>query len=71
MICKMSTKILKNIIQEKKRKALIVFDDMVVDMINNEKLNPIVTELLIRGRKLNISIVFITQSYIKVPKDVR
>ena len=71
MICKMSTKILKNIIQEKKRKALIVFDDMIVDMINNKKLNPIVTELLIRGRKLNISIVFITQSYIKVPKDVR
>ena len=40
-------------------------------MINNKKLNPIVTEFLIRGRKLNISIVFITQSYFKVPKDVR
>ena len=40
-------------------------------MINNKKLNPIVTELFIRGRKLNISIVFITQSYFKVPKDVR
>ena len=40
-------------------------------MINNNKLNPIVTELLIRGRKLNISVVFITQSYFKVPKDVR
>ena len=40
-------------------------------MINNEKLNPVVTELFIRGRKLNISIVFITQSYFKVPKDVR
>ena len=40
-------------------------------MINNNKLNPIVTELFIRGRKLNISIVFITQSYFKVPKDVR
>ena len=39
-------------------------------MINNNKLNPIVTELFIRGRKLNISIVFITQSYFKVPKDV-
>ena len=38
---------------------------------NNNKLNPIVTELFIRGRKLNISIVFITQSYFKVPKDVR
>ena len=40
-------------------------------MVNNNKLNPIVTELFIRGRKLNISIVFITQSYFKVPKDVR
>ena len=55
----------------KKRKILIAFDDMIADMINNNKLNPIVTELFIRGRKLNISIVFITQSYFKVPKDVR
>ena len=58
----------------KKRKVFfddIVFDDMIDDMINNNKLNPIVTELFIRGRKLNISIVFITQSYFKVPKDVR
>ena len=55
----------------KKRKILIVFDDMIADMINNNKLNPIVTELFIRGRKLNISIVFITQSYFKAPKDVR
>ena len=55
----------------KKPKVLIVFDDMIADMINNNKLNPIVTELFIRGRKLNISIVFITQSYFKVPKDVR
>ena len=47
----------------KKRKVLIVFDDMIADMINNNKLNPIVNELFIRGRKLNISIVFITQSY--------
>ena len=44
---------------------------MIVDMINNKKLNSIVTELFIRGRKLNISLVFITQSYFKVPKDVR
>ena len=55
----------------KKRKVLIVFDDMIADMINNNKLNPVVTELFIRGRKLNISLVFITQSYFKVPKDVR
>ena len=55
----------------KKRKVLIVFDDMIADMINNTKLNPVVTELFIRSRKLNTSIVFITQSYFKVPKDVR
>ena len=56
---------------DRKRKVLIVFDDMIADMINNEKLNSIVTELIIRGRKLNISMVFITQSYFKVRKDVR
>ena len=55
----------------KNGKVLIVFDDMIADMINNRKLNSIVTELFIRGRKLNISIAFITQSYFKVPKDVR
>ena len=55
----------------RERKILIVFDDMIADMINNKKLNPIVTELFVRGRKLNISIVFITQSYFKVPKGVR
>ena len=50
----------------KKRKILIVFDDITVDMLSNKKLNPIVTELFIRGRKLNISLVFITQSYLTV-----
>ena len=50
---------------------LIVFDDVIADMIHNKKLNSIVTKLFIRGRKLNISLVFITQSYFKVPKDVR
>ena len=54
----------------KKRKILIVFDDMIADMINNNKLNPVLPELFIRGRKLKISIVFITKSYFKVPKDV-
>ena len=44
---------------------------MIADMIDNKKLNSIVSELFIRGRKLNISLVFITQSYFKVPKDVR
>ena len=55
----------------KKRKVLTAFYDLIADMINNKKLSPVVTELFIRGRKLNISIVFITQSYLKVPKDVR
>ena len=55
----------------KNRKVLILFDDMIADMINNKKLNPTVTELFIRGRKFNISIVFTTQSYFKVLKDVR
>ena len=50
---------------------LIVFDDMIADMINNKKLNLIITELFIRDRKLNISLVFITQSYFKVTKDVK
>ena len=70
MICKMFTKLITNK-ADKERKILIVFDDMIADMINNKKLNSIVTELFIRGRKLNISLVFITQSYFKVPKDVR
>ena len=55
----------------KENKILIVFDDMIVDMIHNKKLNSTVTESFIRGRKLNISLAFITQSYFKVPKDVR
>ena len=55
----------------KENEILIVFDNMTADMINNKKLNSIVTELFIRGRKLNISLIFITQSYLKVPKDVR
>ena len=46
----------------KKRKILIVFGDMIADMLSNKKLNPIVTKLFVRGRKLNISLVFITQS---------
>ena len=56
---------------DKGNKILIVLDDMIADMIQNKKLNSIVTELFIRGRKINISLVFITQSYFKVPKDVR
>ena len=56
---------------DKENKILIVFDDMIADMINNKNLSSIVNELFIRGRKPNISLVFITQSYFKVPKDVR
>ena len=56
---------------DKENKTLIVFDDMFADMIHKEKLDSMVTELFIRGRKLNISLVFITESYFKVPKDVR
>ena len=57
--------------QGKISKVLKVFDDMIADMINNKKLNPIVIELFIRGRKLKIYIVFVTQSYFKVPNDIR
>ena len=55
----------------KKRKILIVFDDMIADMLSNKKPNPIVTELFIRGRKINISLVLITQFYFAVPKNIR
>ena len=46
--------------EDKERKILIVFNDMIVDMINNKKPNSIATKLFIRGRKLNISLLFIT-----------
>ena len=55
----------------KKRKILIVFDDMIADMIDKKRLTPVVTECFIRGRKLNISIAFITKSHFQLPKDVR
>ena len=53
----------KHTTQTKKRKILIAFDNTIADMLSNKKFNPVVIELLIRGRKLNISLVFITQSY--------
>ena len=55
----------------KKRRVLIVFDDMIVDMESNKKFGPIVTELFLRGQKLNISLVFISQYYFKVNKTIR
>ena len=55
----------------RKRKILIVFDDMIADIMTNKKFQSLIKELFIRCRKLNISLVFITQSYFSVPKDVR
>ena len=54
-----------------KKKVLIVFDDMIADIMANKKFQIIIKELFIRCRKINISLVFITQSYSSVPKDVR
>ena len=71
MIWTISIKNIEEYNPDKQRKILIVFDDMVADMLSNKKLNPIVTELFIRRRKLNISLVFITQSYFAVPKNIR
>ena len=50
---------------------MIVFDNMITEIIKNEKLNSVVTELFIGGRKINIFLIFITQSYFKVAKDFR
>ena len=55
----------------RKRKILIVFDDMIADITTNRRFQALIRELFIRCRKLNISLVFITQSYFSVPKDVR
>ena len=56
---------------KRKRKVLIVFDDMIADIMTNKRFQAIITELFIRCRKLNISLVFITQSYFSVPKEFR
>ena len=55
----------------KNKKILIVFDDMIADTLSKKKLDLVVTELFIRGRKLNITLIFITQSYFAVPKNIR
>ena len=55
----------------RKRKKLIVFDDMIADIIGNKTFQVIIKELFLRCRKLNISLVVIAQSYFCVPKDVR
>ena len=54
----------------KKRKILIVFGNMIADMLSNKKLNPVLTKLFIRGRKLTISLVFLTQPCFAVPKNI-
>ena len=54
-----------------KRKILIAFDDMIAEIMTDKRIQSIIKELFIRCRKLNISLVFITQSYFSVPKDVR
>ena len=54
-----------------KRRVLVVFDDTIADMESNKELSPIVTELFLRRRKLSVSLVFISQSYFKVPKTIR
>ena len=59
-------KILKNTTQIRN-----IFDDMITDMLSNKTLNPIVTKLFIRGRKLNIPLVSITRFYFALPKDIR
>ena len=55
---------------DKEDKILIVFDDMTADITKHKKLDSIVTEFFIRGTKINIYLVFITQSYFMLPKDV-
>ena len=55
----------------RKRKTLIVLDNMIADIMTNKKFQSIIKELFIRCRKINIPLVFITQSYFSVPKDVK
>ena len=62
---------INNYNKNRDKKVLIIFDDMIADIMRSEKFKAIVKELLIRCRKLNISIVFITQSYFRTPKDAR
>ena len=63
--------IINNYNKNRDKKVLIIFDDMIADIRRSEKFKAIVKELFIRHRKLNISIVFITQSYFRTPKDAR
>ena len=62
---------INNYNKNRDKKVLIVFDDMIADIMRSEKFKAIIKELFIRRRKLNISIAFITQSYFRTPKDAR
>ena len=62
---------INNYNKNRDKKVLIVFDDMIADIMRSEKFKAIVKELFIRCRKLNISIVFVTQSYFITPNDAR
>ena len=62
---------INNYNKKRNKKVLITFDDMIADIMRSEKFKAIVKELFIRCRKLNVSIVFITQSYFRTPKDAR
>ena len=55
----------------KKQKILVIFHDITGDMLSNKKLNTIISELFIKGRKLNICLIFVIQSYFAVPKNIR
>ena len=55
----------------KERKTLIIFNDIIADVLSSKQLQPIVSELFVKGRKLNIYLIFISQSYFAVPKNVR
>ena len=56
--------------EERERKILIAFDDMIANIMSNKKCQAVIKELFFKYRKLNISFVFITQSYFSVSKDV-
>ena len=62
---------INNYNKNRDKKVLIIFDDMIADIMRSDKFKAIVKGLFIRCRKLNISIVFITQSYFRTPKDAR
>ena len=62
---------INNYNKNRDKKVLIIFDDVIADIMRTEKFKAIVKELFIRCRKLNISIVFITQSYFRIPEDAR